>query len=105
MMLNYYQQIKKQFNVRKQKLRYKLKRERRYYLTEAFIDGELALYKPAHIPYKIFTDKIKEWRTIPAPIIEKPVEKYSEVERHVLPIELSLWQRIINWIKKTLRRQ
>jgi hypothetical protein len=54
--MNHYQQLLKQFNTRKQKPRYKAKRERRNYLTEAFIDGELALYKPAHVPYKVYND-------------------------------------------------
>jgi len=82
----YYKQIARRLNSLKTKRRYKEKRERRAYLTEAFIDGELALYKPVHIPYKIFTDKLPKTK-IETPVIEKPVH-------------LTWFDKFILWIRK-----
>jgi hypothetical protein len=95
-MVNYYQSLVKKFNTRKQKPRYKAKRERRFFLTEAYIDGELALYKPAYIPYRVFTDKVKWVKPekiepiIEAPIIEKPVK-------------LTWFDKLIMWIRKIFK--
>ena len=48
-MLNHYKQLARQFNSLKTKRRYREKRERRGYLTEAYLDGELELYKPQNV--------------------------------------------------------
>lgn len=104
-MLNHYQQLLKQFNTRKQKPRYKAKRERRNYLTEAFIDGELALYKPAHVPYRIFTDKIKEWKGNEV-IMPKdyPAEVVIHSPIYSPPAHLNWFEKLLLWIRKIFKR-
>ena len=48
-MVVHYKQIVRRFNTLRTKKRYKEKRIRRAYLTEAFLDGELHLYKPQYV--------------------------------------------------------
>ena len=47
-MVVHYKQIQRKRNRERETERYKRKREKRAYLTEAFNDGELDLYKPEH---------------------------------------------------------
>jgi hypothetical protein len=87
--MNYFQEKTKQPNSRKTKPRYKAKRERRAYLTEAFVDGELALYKPtpSNIPYwQYLKNKIKSW------------DENKLTNPNVSFKKLSLWQKLMNFI-------
>lgn len=91
MKLNYYQKIARQFNSLKTKRRYGEKRERRAYLTEAYLDGELVLYKPKHIPYRIFTDKIKKV------MHTEPIVEIKKIEE---PVKFNWFEKFILWIKR-----
>ena len=109
-MVNYYQSLVKKLNTRKQKPRYKAKRERRFFLTEAFIDGELALYKPAHIPYRLYTDIYKsEAQTTSNEgegmemIIDGntvTIGKNLIPDEPTQPVKLTWFDKLILWIRK-----
>ena len=92
-MLVHYKQIVRRFNALRTKKRYKEKRIRRAFLTEAFIDGEIELYKPAHVPYKIYTDK-----TIPVDMnIADPVCIEEQ------PVKFNWFEKFLLWIKEVFK--
>ena len=91
----HYKQIVRRFNALRNKKRYKEKRIRRAYLTEAFFDNEIELYKPAHVPYKIYTDK-----TIPVDMnIANPVCIEEDYKR----VRLNWFEKFVLWIRKMFK--
>ena len=102
-MLVHYKQIQRKRNRERETERYKRKREERAYLTEAFNDGELALYKPEHKPYRIFTDKvtlnnfeIPFWTEGNLP--KEEIEKYTNK-----PVKFNWFEKFLLWIKEVFR--
>jgi hypothetical protein len=105
----YYKQIARQLNSLKTKRRYTEKRERRAYLTEAYQDGELALYKPVHKPYRIFTDKIYDFKHKDYPELEMEFSESDDTvtvssihkEKVEKPVKLTWFDKFILWIRKS----
>ena len=105
-MVVHYKQIVRRFNALRTKKRYKEKRIRRAFLTEAFNDGELDLYKPIPFTYKTFTDKpMRSYANIhdeqeadsthikfPDMIVESPI--YQK------PVKFNWFEKFLLWIKK-----
>ena len=101
-MLVHYKQLARRFNALRTKKRYKEKRIRRAYLTEAFNDGELALYKPAYSPYKVFTDKKIIGHTVIMP--NDPIKEVTiHSPRYSLPVKFNWFEKFLLWIKKVFR--
>ena len=94
-MLVHYKQIQRKRNRERETERYKRKREERAYLTEAFNDGELALYKPEHKPYRIFTDKLPDvW------IDDQDEKNWDKIGIHSKPVKFNWFEKFLLWIKK-----
>ena len=113
-MIVHYKQIVRRFNALRTKKRYKEKRIRRAYLTEAFNDGELDLYKPTHKPYRIYTDKWIEPERIK---IDEAIKETQEMIRFTgwwdklkfrikarfyldKPVKFNWFEKFLLWIKK-----
>ena len=101
-MVAHYKQIVRRFNALRTKKRYKEKRIRRAYLTEAFNDGELAMYKPTHKPYRIFTDKVT-LTNVEIPFWTEGNLPKEEIEKYTnKPVKFNWFEKFILWIKKCL---
>jgi hypothetical protein len=108
-----FKQIARRLNLLKTKKRYAEKRKRRAYLTEAYQDGELALYKPAHINYwQYLKTKLKEWdkKKYDKLRIAKEIEerkKKHEVQTFVNPnvsfTTFNWFEKFLLWIKNIFR--
>ena len=109
-MVVHYKQLARRFNTLRTKKRYKEKRIRRAFLTEAFNDGELAMYKPTHKPlgiYSIYTDKwkpeeIKKYSDaakIGGQVLADAVDK-ALVEKYSKPVKFNWFEKFLLWIKK-----
>jgi len=96
-----FKQLTRQFNSLKTKRRYKEKRERRGYLTEAYLDGELALYKPAYAPYKVFTDKVKWTKPEPIKTEEQSLPFVNIISEN--PIKLSWFDKLLLFIRRIFK--
>ena len=111
-MVTRFKQITRRLNSLKTKKRYREKRERRAFLTEAFNDGELALYKPAHTNYwEYLKGKLKEWdkKKYDKIRIEKEIDerkKKYEVQTFINPnvsfVKLTWFEKLILWIRNWL---
>ena len=108
-MLVHYKQIVRRFNALRTKKRYKEKRIRRAFLTEAFIDGEIELYKPAHVPYKIYTDRptARETMALSEEVLKKdwktPEEDRAWKYLNEKPVKFNWFEKFLLWIKEVFK--
>jgi hypothetical protein len=109
-----FKQLTRQLNSLKTKKRYKEKRERRGFLTEAYLDGELALYKPTHTNYwQYLRGKLQEWdkkkydKIRIAKEIEEREKKYK-VQTFVNPnvsfTKLSWFEKLLLFIRNMFKK-
>ena len=92
-MVEHYKQLTRRFNSLRTKKRYREKRERRAYLTEAYNDGELHLYKPEYVTP---IDKMHEQAIkFPDMIVEAPI--YQK------PVRLNWFEKFLLWIKNIFK--
>ena len=101
-MVVHHKQIVRRFNALRTKKRYKEKRIRRAFLTEAFIDGEIELYKPAHVPYKIYADKKIIDYTVTMP--NDPIKEVTiHSPRYSLPVKFNWFEKFLLWISNIFK--
>ena len=110
-MLEHHKQLTRRFNSLKTKKRYREKRERRVYLAEAYNDGELALYKPTHVPYRIFTDKVQKKMVMrngmaisetAAADLDKLLAEATPAPIYQKPVKFSWFEKFLLWVRKCL---
>ena len=97
-MVVHYKQIQRKRNRERETERYKRKREKRAYLTEAFNNGELDLYKPEHT--KSPTEEI-----IKGYVDNRAESIITSREISVLgsffkPVKFNWFEKFLLWIKK-----
>ena len=103
-MVEHHKQIQRKRNRERETERYKRKREKRAYLTEAFNDGELDLYKPEHKPYSIVTDRPQSRLGKHHPIWVAPEfggDIFCKEEKTIQqPVKFNWFEKFLLWIKK-----
>jgi hypothetical protein len=100
-----FKQIARRLNLLKRTKRYAEKRKRRAFLTEAYLDGELALYKPAYSPYKVYTNKVKWVKPEPADVLNENKDWDEAVKiLNEEPAKLTWFDKFILWIRKICPR-
>ena len=104
-MVVHHKQTQRKRNRERETERYKRKREKRAYLTEAFNDGELALYKPTPFTYKTrYGNNVDlEFSESGGVVTILNTNKYSLPEEEVnKPVKFNWFEKFLLWIKKWL---
>ena len=102
-MVVHHKQIQRKRNRERETERYKRKREKRAYLTEAFNDGELDLYKPTQQPRYNHNEAVKTAEQLYYPIeygLGEPKEITIHSPRYSPPVKFNWFEKFLLWIKK-----